>query len=78
MALITSEAAFLQRCTEVSPDGSMHAALRAQGLRNFRHLAFAIGTPRVEPTADQYLDLATQVFGTSPFGEGCNAARLTF
>ena len=66
MALITSEAAFLQRCTEVSPDGSMHAALRAQGLRNFRHLAFAIGTPRVEPTADQHLDLATQVFGASP------------
>ncbi|CAE7226783.1 unnamed protein product, partial [Symbiodinium sp. CCMP2592] len=66
MALITSEAAFLQRCSEVSSDGSLHAALVAQGIRNFRQLAFAIGTPRVEPSAQQYSDLATQVFGASP------------
>ncbi|CAE7781121.1 kptA, partial [Symbiodinium sp. CCMP2592] len=59
-------AAFLQRCSEVSSDGSLHAALVAQGIRNFRQLAFAIGTPRVEPSAQQYSDLATQVFGASP------------
>ncbi|CAE7582536.1 unnamed protein product, partial [Symbiodinium necroappetens] len=66
MALITSEAAFLQRCTEVSPDGSLHAALLGQGIKNFRQLAFSIGTPRVEPSAAQYLELATQIFGASP------------
>ena len=66
MALITSEAAFAQRCGEISPDGSLHAALVGQGLKNFRQLAFSIGTPRVEPTAEQYTQLATQVFGASP------------
>ena len=66
MALITSEAAFAQRCGEISPDGSLHAALVAQGLKNFRQLAFSVGTPRVEPTAEQYTQLATQVFGASP------------
>ncbi|CAE7557874.1 unnamed protein product, partial [Symbiodinium necroappetens] len=66
MALIASEAAFLQRCTEVSPDGSLHTALLGQGIKNFRQLAFSIGTPRVEPSAAQYLELATQIFGASP------------
>ena len=66
MALIASEAAFLQRCTEVSQDGSLHTALLGQGIKNFRQLAFSIGTPRVEPSAAQYLELATQIFGASP------------
>ncbi|CAE7424754.1 unnamed protein product, partial [Symbiodinium necroappetens] len=51
---------------EVSPDGSLHSALLGQGIKNFRQLAFSIGTPRVEPSAAQYLELATQIFGASP------------
>ena len=66
MALINSEAAFLQRCSEVCPDGSLHTSLIGQGLKNFRQLAFSIGTPRVEPTSEQYLELAANVFGASP------------
>ncbi|CAE7319659.1 unnamed protein product, partial [Symbiodinium microadriaticum] len=50
----------------VSPDGSLHTALLGQGIKNFRQLAFSIGTPSVEPSAAQYLELATQIFGASP------------
>ncbi|CAE7247216.1 unnamed protein product, partial [Symbiodinium sp. CCMP2456] len=57
---------FTARCSEISADGSVHAALVAQGLKSFRQLAFAIGTPRVEPTAEQYTYLASQVFGANP------------
>ena len=51
MALVTSEAALKQRCLEVSPDGSLFASLASQSIRSFRHLAFAIGTPRSEADA---------------------------
>ena len=66
MALITSEAALKQRCSEISADGSLHASLVAQGIKTFRQLAFVLGTPRTEPTTEQFRDLAAQVFGASP------------
>ena len=64
--LINSEAAFKQRCDELSADGSLHRALESQHIKTFRQLAFAIGTPRSEPSVQQYQDLAVQVFGAAP------------
>ena len=66
MALIASEAALRQRCLEITPDGSLFASLAAQSIRTFRQLAFAIGTPRSEPSQEQYQQLATQLFGSAP------------
>ena len=79
MALVTSEAALKQRCLEVSPDGSLFASLASQSIRSFRHLAFAIGTPRSEPTPEQYQELAAQVFGAAaPIGKVAQLRDLHF
>ena len=66
MSLVNSEAAFQQRCKEVSSDGSLHEALKGQDIRTFRQLAFCIGTPRADPTPEQYDDFAMRIFGASP------------
>ncbi|CAE7262817.1 unnamed protein product, partial [Symbiodinium microadriaticum] len=79
MALVTSEAALKQRCLEVSPDGSLYTSLAAQSIRSFRQLAFAIGTPRSEPTPEQYQELAAQVFGAAaPIGKVAQLRDLHF
>ena len=79
MALISSEAALRQRCLEITPDGSLFASLAARSIRTFRQLAFAIGTPRSEPSQEQYQQLATQLFGAArPLGRVAQLRDLHF
>ena len=48
--IIESQAAFERRCLEVRGDGSLNAGLAGQGVKTFRSLAFALGTPQTPPT----------------------------
>lgn len=64
MTLIDSEAAFQQRCSELSTTGlDLHALLRAQNITCFSELAFSCGAPNKAPTDDEFRALATQVLG---------------
>ena len=64
MTLIDSEAAFQQRCSELSTAGlDLHALLRAQNITCFSELAFSCGAPNKAPTEDEFRALATQVLG---------------
>ena len=62
--IIESEAAFVRRCMEVRGDGSLTAGLSTQGVKTFRSLAFALGTPQTPPTEEAFKDLASKVFAT--------------
>ena len=62
--IIESEAAFDRRCMEVRGDGSLTAGLSTQGVRTFRSLAFALGTPQTPPTEEAFKGLASKVFAT--------------
>ena len=64
MTLIDSEAAFQQRCSELSTTGlDLHALLRAQNITCFSELAFSCGAPNKAPTDDEFRALATPVLG---------------
>ncbi|CAE7912272.1 unnamed protein product, partial [Symbiodinium necroappetens] len=65
--VIESEAAFERRCLDVRGDGSLLAGLSGQGVKTFRSLAFALGTPQSPPTEQAFAELTRKVFGT---GEG--------
>ena len=45
-------------------DGSLNAGLAGQGVKTFRSLAFALGTPQTPPTEAAFTDLARRVFGS--------------
>ena len=63
MSLIESSAAFFQRCDEITGDGSLGLALDAQEIRSHSSMSFAMGTPQMTPTEDQFKALAERVFG---------------
>ena len=63
MSLIESTAAFFQRCDEITSDGSLRVALDAQEIRSHSAMSFAMGTPQMTPTEDQFKALAERVFG---------------
>ena len=63
--IIESEAAFEKRCMELKSDGSLLAGLTGQGVKTFRSLAFALGTPQTPPTEAAYEALTNKVYGTS-------------
>ena len=63
MSLIESKAAFFQRCDEISSDGTLRTSLDAQEIRSHSSMAFAMGTPQMAPTEDQFQSLAQRVFG---------------
>ncbi|CAE7226396.1 NaCP60E [Symbiodinium sp. CCMP2592] len=62
--IIESEAAFERRCLEIRGDGSLVAGMAGQGVKTFRSLAFALGTPQTPPTELAFADLTKKVFGS--------------
>ncbi|CAE7626039.1 NaCP60E [Symbiodinium sp. CCMP2592] len=64
--VIESEAAFNQRCAEASKDATLHTKLVAQGIRCFKTLAFAIGSPQQPPTEAQFDEFSVKVYGAAP------------
>eukprot|EP00435_Cladocopium_sp_Y103_P056338 s1794_g19.t1 len=63
MSLIESAAAFNQRCDEIVGDGTLRTCFNAQEIRSHSSMAFAMGTPQMTPTEDQFTALAQRVFG---------------
>lgn len=63
MALVESNAAFVQRCNEIDPSRNFSTALAAQNIGTFSAMAFALGTPQTPPTDQQFDTLAGVVFG---------------
>ena len=64
MTLIDSEAAFKQRCTELSTATlNLHVLLRAQNISCLSELAFACGAPNKAPTDDEFRAFTTSVLG---------------
>ena len=79
--IIESQAAFERRCLEVRGDGSLNAGLAGQGVKTFRSLAFALGTPQTPPTEAAFTDLARRVFGSEgdpTIGELSSIRQLHF
>ncbi|CAE7032271.1 NaCP60E [Symbiodinium sp. CCMP2592] len=78
--IIESEAAFEKRCLEVRGDGSLTAGLSTQGVKSFRSLAFALGTPQSPPTEDAFRELAKLVYATGEptVGELSSIRQLHF
>ena len=64
MTLVDSEAAFKQRCAELSPTTlDLHALLTAQNISCFSELAFSCGAPNKAPTEEEFRNFSTQVLG---------------
>ena len=61
MSLADSEAAFEQHCKKVEKTGALYQLLIEQGIKNLSSLAFAVGTPQVPPSDDQFKEFATGV-----------------
>eukprot|EP00435_Cladocopium_sp_Y103_P039314 s106_g10.t1 len=79
MSLIESIAAFRQRCDEIISDGSLRQSLDAQEIRSHSAMAFAMGTPQMTPTEDQFNALARRVFGAGvSVGQMSAIRRLHF
>ena len=74
MALVESQAAFKQRCDELSSDGTLHTAMGREGIVTLSGLAFVLGTPQVAPAEAQFDAFAKRagrcgsaLFHTFPF-----------
>ena len=64
MTLIDSEAAFRQRCNELSTATlNLNDLLRAQNIASFSELAFACGAPNKAPTDDEFRAFTTSILG---------------
>ena len=64
MTLIDSEAAFRQRCNELSTATlNLSDLLRAQNIASFSELAFACGAPNKAPTDDEFRAFTTSILG---------------
>ena len=61
--IIESQAAFSQRCNELTLDGSLLASLTGQQISTYRALAFSIGTPQTPPSDASFHRLCQSVFG---------------
>ena len=79
MALVESNAAFVQRCGEIDPTGDFGTALANQNLTTFSSLAFSMGTPQTPPSDQQFTALAATVFGGgATLGQTSMLRRLHF
>ena len=79
MSITESQAAFEQRCNELTPNGTLRLALGAQGIHNHSMLAFSVGSPQAPPTEPQFDAFAQLVYGRGPtIGELSNLKRLHF
>ena len=79
MSLVESNAAFIQRCSEIDPTGNVSTLLAAQNITTFSGMAFAMGTPQSPPTDAQFTTLATTVFGAGfTLGQTSLLRRLHF
>ena len=79
MALVESNAAFIQRCGEIDATGNFGTALGAQNIDSFSSMAFSMGTPQTAPTDQQFTALATAVFGAGfTLGQTAMLRRLHF
>ena len=78
--IIESEAAFERRCLEVNGDGALLAELAGQGVKTFRSLAFALGTPQTPPAEESFKDLTRKVYGNDEptVGELSSVRQLHF
>jgi len=64
MTLVDSEAAFKQRCAELSTTTlDLHALLTAQNISCFSELAFSCGAPNKAPTDEEFRNFSMQVLG---------------
>ncbi|CAE7424313.1 unnamed protein product [Symbiodinium sp. CCMP2592] len=78
MSLVDSEAAFTQRCQEVNA-GTIHTALRDNGVTTFASLAYACGTPQDRPTQTELDAFSTRILGAAPrLGDVSLLKRLIF
>ena len=78
-SIIESKAAFGQRCDELVSDGSLRAALAAQGIERFKDLAFAAGTPQAPPTDQAFRELVSNFHGAgATLGQTATLRHLHF
>ena len=80
MSLADSEAAFEQHVRKVDKSGTLHPLLAGQGILNLSALAFAVGTPQVPPSDEQFKDFATGINNgiDMSFGQQSALRRLHF
>ena len=80
MSLADSEAAFEQHVRKVDKSGTLHPLLVGQGILNLSALAFAVGTPQVPPSDEQFKDFATGINNgiDMSFGQQSALRRLHF
>jgi len=82
MALIDSEASLKQRCHPIDGDDALFEALKVNGVRTLRQLAFAVGSPQT-PTEEALKELAGKLYRSteaSPttVGQIANVRMLIF
>ena len=79
MSLVESNAAFVQRCSEIDATGNFSTLLAAQNITNFSGMAFSRGTPLSPPTDAQFSTLAAGVFGAGfTLGQAAMLRRFHF
>ena len=80
MSLADSEAAFIQHCEKLVPNGALSNMLIDQGIKTLSSLAFACGTPQTPPSEAQFRDFATSLNGgfEMSFGMQAHLRRLHF
>ena len=80
MSLADSEAAFIQHCGKLVPDGSFSKLLIDQGVKTLSALAFACGTPQTPPTDAQFREFCTSINQgvEMSFGMQAHLRRLHF
>ena len=80
MSLIDSEAAFKTHCDRVDSSGGLWQILRANELKTFSALGFAIGTPQRPPSEDEFREFSIRLnAGTAmSMGESARLRRVHF
>ena len=57
---------FESHCKAIDGSGDVFKALKAEGLKTFSELAFAVGTPQTPASDDDFRVLATTIFRAGP------------
>ena len=66
MALVDSEAAFKSHCKAIDSSGEVFRSLKAEGLKTFSELAFAVGTPQTPASDEDFRVFAASTFTAGP------------
>ena len=80
MTLVESEAAFQQRCREITGNDDLYTELSRAGVKTFSSMAFSLGTPQTAPTEQQFENFAQNVYGVArpTVGQLSSLRRLHF